>query len=106
MDITDRRDGGRRLQVTWHAAQRVVVFSQWRDEVCVATTPVELSEVPRIIGLLVNALAGGSSEPRSPTGRPTPRSVLQDLGSVLRSWAQPHLASVIDIAPRSRHSAD
>jgi hypothetical protein len=54
--VPDVRDELRYLRVTWHPDRRLVVLSHWRDDVCLASTPIELSEVSRLIGLLVSAL--------------------------------------------------
>jgi hypothetical protein len=44
------------LRVTWHEANRVIVFSQWRGEVCVAATPVRVTETTDLATLLAEAL--------------------------------------------------
>ena len=46
LTIPDARGSGAYLRVTRHPEQRKVVISHWRDDVCVASTPVELVEVP------------------------------------------------------------
>jgi len=65
LQISDRRDGARHLRLSWHATRRVVVFSHWRDGVCVASTPVEVAEIPTMIEVLVKALADTSRSPTS-----------------------------------------
>ena len=45
LHIPDARGQGASLRVTRHPDQRKVVLSHWRDGVCVASTPIELSEV-------------------------------------------------------------
>ena len=54
--VPDLRDELRYLRVTWHPDRRVVVLSHWRDDVCLASTPIELSQISRLVGLLVSAL--------------------------------------------------
>jgi hypothetical protein len=54
--VPDVRDDLRYLRVTWHADRRLLVLSHWRDDVCLASTPIELSEISKLIGLLVSAL--------------------------------------------------
>src|SRR5579862_37990 len=44
------------LRVTWHETDRVVVFSHWQGEVCVAATPVRVTETAELATLLVEAL--------------------------------------------------
>ena len=63
LQIADPRNAGRHLRLSWHASKQVVVFSQWRDGVCVATTPVELAEIPAVIGALVSALEDAAKNP-------------------------------------------
>jgi hypothetical protein len=106
LQIPDRRDGGRHLRVSWHPTRRLVVFSQWREGVCVATTPVELAEIPTVIAVLVKALADAS---RSPAGSPPPPSVAsvgRDIRQVLTSWFRPRLATIVAMKPRSAPRRD
>jgi hypothetical protein len=54
--IPDARGNGASFRVTRHQAERKIVLSQWRGGVCVASTPIELSEVPALIGIFADAL--------------------------------------------------
>lgn len=102
LSVPDRRNDERRLQVTWHARQRVVVFSHWREGVCVATTPVDLSDLPRVVGVLVNALAEASTDPKSP--EPSQTSLYRTIRRIVRSWIHPHMASIVELTHRpGRH---
>jgi hypothetical protein len=101
LQIPDRRNGGRHLRVSWHPAQRLVVFSHWREGVCVATTPVELDEIPSVIGALVGALAEGSASPTKEPSGPTAQSVGRDIGQMVSGWLRPRLASIVALKPRS-----
>ncbi|HEY1990713.1 MAG TPA: hypothetical protein VGG43_14700 [Acidimicrobiales bacterium] len=102
LQIDDRRDGDRHLRVSWHASRQVVVFSQWRQGVCVATTPVELADIPAVIGVLVEALeeAAKGSSPKS--AAPTPQSVREDIQELLRDWLRPRVASITALTPRPK----
>jgi len=82
------------LRVTRHPEQRKVVFSHWRDGRCVASTPVELSEVPGLIGVLVDALGVAIAETNRPPAAPPlkPRLV-----SVWQRWIHPRLAQVTEL---------
>jgi hypothetical protein len=51
------------VRVTWHEAEQVVVFSQWRGSVCVAATPVRITETPELAALLVDALGAAARNP-------------------------------------------
>ncbi|MGA3147769.1 MAG: hypothetical protein ABSF33_09855 [Acidimicrobiales bacterium] len=93
LNIPDSRGHGASLRVTKHAKQHKVVLSHWRDGVCVASTPIDLAEVPALIGLLAGALGDAAtnsdqqSTGRSP--RPSPWSRVRDL-------FRPTLAKVVD----------
>jgi hypothetical protein len=102
LQIDDRRDGDRHLRVSWHASRQVVVFSQWRQGVCVASTPVELADIPAVIGVLVDALVDASRGAPSDSAAPTAQSVRQDIHELLRDWLRPHLASITALSPRSK----
>jgi hypothetical protein len=54
--VPDVRDELRYLRVTWHPDRRIVVLSHWRDDICLASTPIELDQISKLIGLLVAAL--------------------------------------------------
>ena len=94
LNIPDARGSGAFLRVTRHPDQQKVVLSQWRGAVCVASTPVDISDVPSLIGVLAAALgdavvmAGSTS-----VGRPAKPSVWSELRDRLR----PTLAKVVDI---------
>jgi hypothetical protein len=69
-------------------------LSHWRDNLCVATTPIELHEVPALIGMLAEALGEAidvnGSAPAGPTARPSP-------WSAIRNWLRPRLAQVTQL---------
>ena len=44
------------LRVTWHESDRVVVFSHWQGERCIAATPVLVTDTTDLTALLVDAL--------------------------------------------------
>jgi hypothetical protein len=45
------------LRVTWHAGRRVMVFSHWDSDHCVAATPVRVDDVAELAELVVSAMA-------------------------------------------------
>ena len=93
LSIPDARGQGATLRVTKHPEQRKIVLSHWRDGVCVASTPVELTEVPALIGVLADAL--GEAIDATPTeSSPPPKGSLL---SVIRSWLRPKLAQVAEL---------
>jgi len=94
LSIPDARGQGATLRVTKHAEQRKIVLSHWRDGVCVASTPVELSEVPALIGVLADALGDAiDAPPNESTSAPSKGSLL----SVVRSWLRPRLAQITEL---------
>ncbi len=94
LNIPDARGSGAYLRVTRHPDQQKVVLSHWRDSVCVASTPVDISDVPSLIGVLAEALgdavvmSGSTSVSRPP--KPSPWSRLRDL-------FRPGLAMIVDL---------
>jgi hypothetical protein len=102
LQIDDPRDGDRHLRVSWHASRQVDVFSQWRQGICVATTPVELADLPAVIGVLVDALVDGSKGAPSKAAAPTAQSVREDIQELLRDWLRPRVASITALSPRSK----
>jgi hypothetical protein len=52
---------GRGLRATWHREQGIVNVSLWRDDVCVETFRLPTSEVPALVGFLVEGLASASA---------------------------------------------
>src|SRR5579871_4344438 len=93
VQIPDARGDGACMRVTWHPERRKLVVSHWRDQVCVATTPIELAEVPDLISVLVDALADAASDAEV---RVTPAQ-RESLLSKLSQWLSPKVASVTDI---------
>jgi hypothetical protein len=80
--------------VTRHPEQNKVVVSHWRDGVCVASTPIELSEVSALIGVLADAI-GDAIELTGPASG-TPSRGAQLLAE-LRDWLKPRLAQIVEL---------
>jgi hypothetical protein len=63
------------LRVTWHETDRVMVFSHWQGETCVAATPVRITDTTDLTALLVDALGDAARNatttvaPHAPTLR-------------------------------------
>jgi hypothetical protein len=58
----DRRDRGRRLQVTWHRDARTAVLSIWHGETCSATFQLPIEDAARLIGHLAEGLSNAVVE--------------------------------------------
>ena len=71
------------------------MLSHWRDGVCVASTPIELSEVSALISVLADALgdAIGATAPAPPASQRERPSVL----TTLRRWLRPRLAQITEL---------
>ena len=94
LSIPDARGHGATLRVTKHPEQRKIVLSHWRDGVCVASTPVELSEVPALIGVLADALGDAIDTTDGDQHRPAAEGIPV---SVVRSWLRPKLAQITEL---------
>jgi len=100
LSIPDARGQGATLRITKHPEQRKVVLSHWRDGVCVASTPVDLREVPALIGVLADALGDAIDATPDGTGTTPPKGALRPKGtllSALRSWLRPKLAQITEL---------
>jgi hypothetical protein len=84
--IPDSRGNGASLRVTRHPAQRKIVLSHWRDGICVASTPIELGEVPAFIGVLADALGDAVAERAQTPLRGRGRGRGQAPWTSLRLW--------------------
>jgi hypothetical protein len=100
LNIPDARGSGAYLRVTRHPDQQKVVLSHWRDSVCVASTPVDISELPSLIGVLAEALGDAVvlSGPGSVSGPAKPSAF-----SKLRDRFRPTLAKVVDLHMKPVH---
>jgi hypothetical protein len=93
LSIPDARGHGATLRVTKHPEQRKIVLSHWRDGVCVASTPVELREVPALIGALADGLGDAIDTPMESIVPSSKQSLL----SVIRGWLRPRLAQITEL---------
>jgi hypothetical protein len=94
--LADRRGGDQYLRATWHSESSTIVFSHWVGEVCVASTPVALTEATKLIDLQVRALSELAQQRVTPS---VPVRQLTVLGR-LRNRLRPKLAEVIDASTR------
>ena len=96
LSIPDARGQGASLRVTRHPEQRKIVLSHWRDGLCVASTPIELSEVSALIGVLADALGDAIDAPTI-SGAPGPGPRGPGGLTALRRWLRPRLAQVTEL---------
>jgi hypothetical protein len=71
------------LRVTWHESDRVVVFSHWQGETCVAATPVLVADTADLTALLVDALGDAVRRP-IPAVAPRARTLRERLLNIVR----------------------
>jgi hypothetical protein len=101
LNIPDARGHGASLQVTSHSEQHKVVLSHWRDGTCVASTPVDLTELPALIGVLVDALGHAVAAP-SPALECVPNP---SLWHRLTARFRPTVGTVVELPHRHVHDA-
>ena len=58
------------LRATWHESDRIIVFSHWSGNTCVAATPVRISDTPELAELLAAAIARAVSQPEPVVAQP------------------------------------
>ncbi len=105
--LADRRGGDRYLRVTWHRDTSTVVLSHWEGDVCLASTPLSLSDASQMIGILVEALREAAmAAEREATGQvvETGRRRNPILGRI-RATMDPKLAEIVQLAQRKRVEA-
>ena len=93
--IPDARGSRATLRVTGHPEQGKIVLSHWRDGVCVASTPIELSEVSALIGVMADALGDAISSNEPATGA-TP-TIAAGLLARIHAWLRPRLAQIVEL---------
>jgi hypothetical protein len=96
--LADVRGGDQYLRATWHPESATVVFSHWNGEVCMASTPVALTDCAELIELQVRALSQVADRRLAPPVAPAPPQpgTMDRLRAILR----PKLADVIDATAR------
>ena len=94
VEVADPRDDHRRLRLSWHPERCELIVSHWRDNVCVATTPVGVKEIAGLIGLLVQALDDAATRP--PTlAEPSHREDQRRFWRQLLYWSRRHLNDTV-----------
>ena len=100
LNIPDARGRGATLRVTRQPGQRRVVFSHWSDGRCVASTPIELGDVPGLIAVLVDALGVAVDMGNRPSVVPTPKPRVM---AAVQRWIHPRLAQVTELRSLREH---
>lgn len=97
--IHDARSQEATLRVTGHPEKRKLVISHWRDDICVASTHVEVGELPALIGVLADTLGDVAR-----SGVPAPTITPGDHGLLARvkTWWRPRFAQIIELRAAGR----
>jgi hypothetical protein len=97
----DARDDGRRMEVSWHPDEGIVIISLWHGSMCRATFRLPVDQAPALIQTLADALGDAvQSEPTSAQrrGRGRPSSLL----AMGREQLKKHVAEIVALEGRSR----
>jgi hypothetical protein len=72
--FTDPRSPSRRLGVSTHGRERVVVFSLWTGDRCTSTFQLPIADAPQLVGALTQGLVDALPAPddTDPEPRPSP----------------------------------
>jgi hypothetical protein len=62
------------LRATWHENDRIIVFSHWSGNSCVAATPVRITDTPELAELLVTAVGHAVAHPELSVVQPPART--------------------------------
>jgi hypothetical protein len=95
--FTDARDDGRRMELSWHSDEALVIVSLWHGSMCRATFRMPVEQAPALIETLADAL-GDAVQPRSSVGPTGKRSTLFERG---RDRLRKHVAEIIMLAERA-----
>jgi hypothetical protein len=97
--FVDARDAGRRMEVSWHPDEGIVIVSLWHGSICRATFQLPVEEAPGLIQTLSDAL-GDAVRTAPSTGRTEPKTSLLQMG---RERLKRHVAEIIAMEgpPRS-----
>lgn len=66
--LVDARDNGRRMELTWHRHERLVILSLWQGGTCRATFQLTLADAPSVIASLSSALGDAVAGAGDPDG--------------------------------------
>jgi len=96
--FSDARDDGRRMEVSWHTQEELVIVSLWHGSVCRATFRLPIDQAPALIQTLADAL-GDAVHTRLSTRDEAKRTSLLAMGT---ERLRKHVAEIVDIEVRSK----
>jgi len=97
--FTDARDDGRRMEVSWHPDEQLVIVSLWHGSICRATFRMPVEEAPALVHTLADAL-GDAVQTDS---IPNPASKESSIFEHGRDRLKKHVAEIIRLADRPEH---
>jgi hypothetical protein len=98
VQLPDLRNQTDYLRASWHPETRTIIVSQWRSGICVASTPLDVHEAPRLINMMVEALRDATLDSKL-NAKPTASSVRRDLATLTSSWWRPRVRAVTSHLP-------
>ncbi len=96
--FNDARDNGRRMEVSWHADEGIVIVSLWHGSMCRATFRLPVEQAPALIQTLADALGEAAQVAPAPGRRGRPTALL-DMG---RERLRRHVAEVVALEDRPK----
>ncbi len=105
--LADVRDNDHFLRATSHPDTGVVVVSHWAGDVCVASTPVPVTEVANLIGVLAGALEDAVNRPAAsaPVALPVSTGWASRAWERIRSRVPPALAEIVALHDRPHRAS-
>ncbi len=100
VEAADQRRGDSRLRMSWHDDKEVLVVSHWRGPICVASTPVEVKDLPGMITLMAQAIEEAAAASGDRPYALSARSLRRDALTLLRSRLRPTFAPIVQLAKR------
>jgi hypothetical protein len=91
--FSDARDDGRRMEISWHRDEELVIVSLWHGSVCRATFRLPIDQAPMLIQTLADAL-GDAVQTRLPPGGTDRKTSLLDMGT---EKLRKHVAEIIQM---------
>ena len=61
--FSDQRSPSRRLHVSWHGAERLIVLSIWHEDRCTASFRMPVQDAGRVIATIADAMSRALSVP-------------------------------------------
>ena len=85
--FSDQRSPSRRLHVSWHEAERLIVLSIWHEDRCTASFRMPVQDAGRVIATIADAMSRALSVPSREIERIQPlwwQAALKHVQTLLR----------------------